>query len=129
MNKTSVVSLLAGAILAVAALSPTAFAADNPFATPARGTQLAAAEAGKEMKCGASMGKEEMKCGAGMKKEKAQCMGEGDGCGCKCKCMEKMKDMKCGAEMKCGAGMKKGMKCDASMKAAPPATPPAAETK
>lgn len=129
MNKTSVVSFLASAILAVAALSPTAFAADNPFATPARGTQLAAAEAGKEMKCGASMGKEEMKCGAGMKKEKAQCMGEGDGCGCKCKCMEKMKDMKCGAEMKCGAGMKKGMKCDASMKAAPPATPQAAETK
>lgn len=132
MNKISVVSLLASAILAVAALSPTAFAADNPFATPAHGTQLAAAEAGKEMKCGASMGKEEMKCGAAMKKGKSQCKGEGDGCGCKCKCMEKMKDMKCGdmmKDMKSEAGMKKDMKCDASMKAAPPATPQAAETK
>lgn len=115
MNKSSLFSFIAGAILATAIASPAVFAADNPFAAPVHGTQIAAAAAGKEMKCGASMGKEEMKCGAAMKKEKSQCMGEGDGCGCKCKCMEKMKDMKC------GAGMKKDMKCDAAMKAAPPA--------
>lgn len=121
MNKSSLFSFVASVILATAALSPAAFAAGNPFIAPAHGTQIAAADASKEMKCGASMGKEEMKCGAAMKKGKSQCKSEGDGCGCKCKCMEKMKDMKCRAEMKCGAGMKKEMKCDAAMKAAPPA--------
>lgn len=135
MNKTSFLSLVASAVFAAAIASPAAFAADNPFAASAHGTQIAAAEAGKEMKCGAGMGKEEMKCGAAMKKEKGQCKSAADGCGCKCKCMEKMKDMKCGdmmKDMKCGAGMKKDMKCDAAMKAAPPAaasTAPQAEEK
>lgn len=123
MNKSSFFSFVTGAIFAAAIASPAAFAADNPFAAPAHGTQIAA-DASKEMKCGAAM-----------KKGKSQCKSEGDGCGCKCKCMGKMKDMKCGdtmKDMKCGAGMKKDMKCDAAVKAAPPAaasTPPQAEEK
>ncbi|PKO83353.1 MAG: hypothetical protein CVU17_08195 [Betaproteobacteria bacterium HGW-Betaproteobacteria-11] len=117
MNK--IFSLLASAILAVA-VSSAAFATEHE----------PAADAAKEMKCGASMGKEGMK-GGGMGANKAQCKSEGEGCDCKCPCMEKMKGMKCGMEMKCGAKMKDPktgamkcgaeMKCGAKMKSATPA--------
>lgn len=53
MNKS--LSLIAGILFAAAIASPAAFAADNPFAAPTHGTQMAAADAGKEMKCDAAM--------------------------------------------------------------------------
>jgi len=107
MKKAHTLSLAIGAAFAAAALSPVAFAADNPFAMQklSNGYQLAGNEAGtdkmKDGKCG------EGKCGAGVKAEKKKDGKCGEGkCGAGTKA-EKKKDGKCG-EGKCGANMKAG---------------------
>jgi len=105
------VSLAVGAaFVASAALSPAAFAADNPFSVQKldTGYKLAAADEKKmEGKCGGDKAKD-AKCG-GDKKKDAKCGGDkakDAKCGAEKKAGDKKKDGKCG-EGKCGADKKK----------------------
>lgn len=107
-NKPSALNLAGAAVVAAAALTPAAQAADNPFAVQklAAGYQLAQADTkAKEGSCGGK--KVEAKCGAD-KKAEAKCGADKktDGkCGADKKAPEKKKDGKCG-EAKCGAAKK-----------------------
>ncbi|CAG0977200.1 hypothetical protein RHDC4_01657 [Rhodocyclaceae bacterium] len=107
-NKPSVLTVAGVAVVAAAALSPAARAADNPFAVQklASGYQLAQADTkAKDGSCGGK--KAEAKCGADKKME-AKCGADKKAeakCGADRKAPEKKKDGKCG-EAKCGANKK-----------------------
>jgi len=108
MKKQNIVSLAVGSAFAAIALSPAAYAAENPFGATRLEAGYQLAQADTKMKDGSCGGdkKMEAKCGAEKKAAEAKCGAD------------KKKDASCGAakkstEAKCGADKKKDASCGA----------------